>query len=162
MLFFLKPVFDIQRGNNQTTKAPFTYQKALCYEPVAENIQYPIYFGHFSNTDVECGSNGDDIWFISKSICPKSTHKIPTWTAYNSLLTDARSKTTVQQLPTVNGRLTNCENLLCAIQEAGKVKNVIQSTGKTIISFNLQLYVKAFRLHVKLDIKNDFVFLMGE
>ena len=68
----------------------------------------------------------------------------------------------MQQLPIVNGRLTNCENLLCAIQEAGKVKNVIQSTGKTIISFNLQLYVKAFRLQVKLDIKNDFVFLMGE
>ena len=68
----------------------------------------------------------------------------------------------MQQLPIVNGRLTNYENLLCAIQEAGKVKNVIQSTGKTIISFNLQLYVKAFRLQVKLDIKNDFVFLMGE
>ena len=45
-------MFDIQ-----TTKASFTYQKALCYEPVAENFQYLSYFGRISNTDVENGSN---------------------------------------------------------------------------------------------------------
>ena len=31
-----------------------------------------------------------------------------------------------QQLPIVNGSPTSWENLLCAIREAGKVKNVIQ------------------------------------
>ena len=30
--------FYIQRGKSQTTKASFTYQKELFYEPVAENI----------------------------------------------------------------------------------------------------------------------------
>ena len=38
MFFFLYPVFDIQLGKSQTTKASFTYQKPLCYEAVAENI----------------------------------------------------------------------------------------------------------------------------
>ena len=35
---------NIQRGKSQTTKASFTYQKTLCYEPVAENIQHPQLF----------------------------------------------------------------------------------------------------------------------
>ena len=37
-------MFVIQRGKSQTTKASFTYQKTLCYEPVAENIQHPQLF----------------------------------------------------------------------------------------------------------------------
>ena len=131
-------------------------------EPVAENIKYPSYFGHISNTDVEYGSNSDDGWFILKSLSPQLSHKIPTWAAYNSLLTDAKPKTTVQQLPIVNGRPTSSENLLCAIKEAGKVKNVIQPARKSIISFDLQLYAKAIQLQVKPDITNDFVFRMGE
>ena len=36
---------------------------------------------------------------------------------------------------------------------AGKVKNVIQPAGKTIVSFDLQLCAKAVRLHMKPDIK---------
>ena len=68
----------------------------------------------------------------------------------------------MQQLPIVNGSRTSWENLLCTIREAGKVKNVIQSAGRTIISFDLQLYAKAIRLQVKPDVKNDFVFRMGE
>ena len=83
---------------NQTTKASFTYQKALCYESVAENIQYPSNFEHISNIDVEYCSNSDDIWFISKSISAQSSHEIPTLAAYKSLLTDAKHKATVQQL----------------------------------------------------------------
>ena len=77
-------------------------------------------------------------------------------------MTDAKPKTTVQQLPIVNGSPTSWENLLCAIKEAGKVKNVIQPAGKAIVSFDLQLYPKAIRLQVKPDIKNDFVLRMGE
>ena len=69
----------------------------------------------------------------------------------------------MQQLPVVNGSPTSYENLLCAIkEEAGKAKNVIQPAGKTIISFDLQLYTKAIRLQVKPDIKNDVVFRLAE
>ena len=114
-------------------------------------LNTPVIFD-ISNTAVEYGSNSDDILFILKSISPQSSHKIPTSAAYNFLLTDAKPKTIVQQLP----------NLLCAIKEVEKVKNVIQPAGKTIISFDLQLYAKAIRLQGKPDIKSDFVFRMGE
>ena len=49
---------------------------------------------------------------------------------------------------------TSWENLLCAAKEVGKVKNIIQHAGKTIISFDLQLYAKAIWLQVKPDLKN--------
>ena len=151
-------IFNVARAKLQKLLSPIKKHN----EPVAENIPCPSYFGHISNSDVEYGSNSDDGWFTLKSLSPQSSHKIPTWAAYNSLLTDAKPKTTVQQLPIVNGRPTSSENLLCAIKEAGKVKNVIQPARKSIISFDLQLYAKAIQLQVKPDITNDFVFRMGE
>ena len=77
-------------------------------------------------------------------------------------MTDGKPKTNVQQLPLVNGSPTSWENVLRAFKEAGKVKNVIQPAGKTIISFVLQLHAKAIRLQVRPDVKSDFVFRMRE
>ena len=93
---------------------------------------------------------------------PSTKSQNTNFVAYNSLLTDAKPKTNVQQLPLVNGSPTSWENLLRAFKEAGKVKNVIQPAGKTIISFVLQLHAKAIRLQARPDVKSDFVFRMRE
>ena len=78
-------LFKVARAKLQ--KLFFTNQKALYDKPVAENIQYPSYFGYISNTDVGYASNSDYVWFILQSSSPQSSHKIPTWAAQNSLLT---------------------------------------------------------------------------
>ena len=49
-----------------------------------------------------------------------------------------------------------------AINEAEKLRQWVWSDGKTVILFDLQLYIKAIRLQQKPDICDNFVFRMGE
>ena len=65
-------------------------------------------------------------------------------------------------LPVKNGSLTDWENLYSAIKDAEKLRKKVYKDGKTIISFDLQLYIKAIRLQEKDDVKDAFVFRMGE
>ena len=94
------------------------------YEPVAENILYPNYFGHISNIDVEYSSNGHDVQFILKSISSQSSHKIQTLAEYNSLLTDVKLKTTVQQLPIMTGFRVQPDRKILWILEAHLSKSI--------------------------------------
>ena len=65
-------------------------------------------------------------------------------------------------LPIINGTLTEWENLYASIKEAEKRRRKIFKDGKTIISFDLELYIKAVRLQERNDIKDLFAFQMGE
>ena len=42
---------------------------------------------------------------------------VPTWAAYNSLITERKDKTIVQQLPILNGSPTCWENLYRAMKD---------------------------------------------
>ena len=53
-------------------------------------------------------------------------------------------------------------NTFTALKEGEKVKNHISKDGKTIISFDLQLYIKAIMLQKKPDIQSIFAFHMGD
>lgn len=70
--------------------------------------------------------------------------------------------TNVAMLPVKNGSPTDWENLYSAIKDAEKLRKKVYKDGKTIISFDLQLYIKAIRLQERDDIKDTFVFRMGE
>ena len=156
------PIFQVLQKFQKFYKSFFQISKSNVMSQSPKIFNTPALPRHISNTDVEYGSNRDDIWFILKYTSPQSSHKIPTWAAYNSLLTDGKPKTFVQQLTIVNGSPPSWENLICAIKEAGEVKKVIQPAGKTITSFYPLLYAKSFWLQVKPDIKIDLVFHMGE
>ena len=65
-------------------------------------------------------------------------------------------------LPIINGSPTEWENLYASIKEDEKLRKKIFKAGKTIISFDLQLYIKTIRLQERNDIKDSFVFRMGE
>ena len=45
-------------------------------------------------------------------------------------------------LPIINGSPTEWEHLYAAMKEAEKIKNRIFKDGKTIFSFDLQLFIK--------------------
>ena len=96
-----------------------------------------------------------------KTLSPTLSKNVPAWAAYNSLLGNAALLTAVSTLPVINGSPTEWENLYTAIKEAKNLSNVIFPAGKTIISFDLQLYIKAIKLQVKPDVKADYVFRMG-
>ena len=155
-------MLHIDRGNNRDETSLFSYNKPICFEPPTGNSQYYNYLHQISTDVIESHRRRDTIWSLLKSFSVQSGEEIPTWTAYNSLLTSEKPKTTVQQLPIIHGSPTAWENLYCAIKETEKLKNRIHCDGKTIVSFDLQLYAKALRLQVKPDIRNNYVFRMGE
>ena len=64
--------------------------------------------------------------------------------------------------PVINGSPNEWQNLCTAIKEAEKLRQCVWSDGKTVISFDLQLYIKAIRLQQKPDIRDNFVFRIGE
>ena len=65
-------------------------------------------------------------------------------------------------LPVTNGSPTNWDNLYTALKEADKLRESVYCDGKTIVTFNLQLYIKIIQLQEKVDIKSNFVFRMGD
>ena len=87
---------------------------------------------------------------------------VPTWAAYNSLMGQKKPLANVVMLPITNGNPTEWENLYASIKEDENLRKKIFKTGKTIISFDLQLYIKTVRLQERNDVKNSFVFRMGE
>ena len=65
-------------------------------------------------------------------------------------------------LPIINGSPTEWQNLYTAIKKGEKLRQCVWSDGKRVISFDLQLYMKAIRLQQKPDIRDNFVFRIGE
>ena len=48
------------------------------------------------------------------------------------------------------------------MKDSEKLNKELSNGSKTVISFDLQLYAKAFRLQVKPDIRDNYVFRIGE
>ena len=114
------------------------------------------------DVNVSNANKHDIVWGVWKSLSSSLSAKFPTWVAYNSLLTSVSVTTTVSMLPLINGSPILWENLYTAMKEAEKIKKHIYQDRKTIISFDLQLYIKAIMLQQRPDIQNCFLFRMGE
>ena len=106
--------------------------------------------------------SNDIVLSLLKTLSPSLSSDVPTSVAYNSLLGVKPFVTTVAILPIINGSPTEWEHLYAAMKVAEKVKNRIFKDGKTIISFDLQFYIKAFTLQQRPYIRSGFVFRMGE
>ena len=59
----------------------------------------------------------------------------PIWAAYNSLITERKDKTIVQQLPILNGTPTCWENLYRAMKDCEKLNKELSNGSKTVILF---------------------------
>ena len=104
----------------------------------------------------------DTAWFLLKSLLPSLSKNVPLCAAYNSLVGNFSTLTSVVLLRVINGSPTKWGNIYTAIKEAQDLSKKIYPKGKTIISFDLQLYIKAIRLQVRPEIKAAFVFRIGE
>ncbi|XP_066919527.1 uncharacterized protein [Clytia hemisphaerica] len=138
----------------------YTY---TCLEPAKSSRKFPSYTKCVENESIiNLNKMNDTVWFVLKMLSPTLGKAVPTWAAYNSLVSKGKAITTVSMLPIINGSPTDWNNLYTAIKEAEKVRKRIYKNGKTIISFDLQLYIKAIRLQERVDIDNFFVFRIGE
>ena len=89
------------------------------------------------------------VWFLLKTLSTTLSSRVPTWAPYNSLIGNLRPLTCAAMLPVINGSPTEWQNLYTAIKEAEKLRQCVWSDGKTVISFDLQLYIKSIHLHQK-------------
>ena len=87
---------------------------------------------------------------------------IPTRSAYNSILADKKSTNTHCILPMIQGTPTDWSNLYLAITASAKLNVNIGQSSKTIISLDLQLYMKCIQLQSIGNINQNFIFRMGE
>ena len=114
------------------------------------------------NVNVSNANKHDIVWAVLKTLSPSLSAKVPTWAAYNALLTSAPVTTTVSMLPIINGSPTLWENLYTAMKEAEKIRKHIYQDGKTIISFDLQLYIKTIMLQQRPEYPKWFLYLEWE
>ena len=108
------------------------------------------------NVNVSNANKHDIVWAVLKTLSPSLSAKVSTWAAYNSLLRSASVTTIVSVLPIINGSPTLWENLYTAIKEAEKIRKHIYQDGKTIISFDLQLYIKTIMLQQRPEYPKRF------
>ena len=87
---------------------------------------------------------------------------ILTWSAYNSILADKRPTNTHGILPIIQGTPTDWSNLYSIIAASAKLNVNIGQSSKTIISRDLQLFMKCIQLQSIGNINQSFIFRMGE
>ena len=97
----------------QSRNGSLTFQKDVlvpmltCFQPNPPNEQFPSFDGIISCDDLELYKIWDNTWAVSSI----SNEKTPTWSAYNSLVTNALSTSVCQSLPLYPGSPTDWSNL---------------------------------------------------
>ena len=88
--------------------------------------------------------------------------QLRTWNAFNSLLTKAPSVTFCETLPLSSISLTDWTELHPALKQAQGINMKVPPNKKTIVTLDLQLYAKCVELRSKNEIKDNFIFRLGE
>ena len=116
-------------------------------QPTRKNTKYQSYLSSLSSTTVELYRDDDTAWSILKSLSGAFAKNIPTWAAYNSLLSDSKSVTNICTLPLISGSPTNWSNLRSALKVTEDMLNFVTENQKAIVSLDLQLYSKCIQLY---------------
>ena len=88
--------------------------------------------------------------------------QLPTWNAFNSLLTETPSVTLCETLPLSPISPTDCTRLYTALKQAQGINMKVSHNKKTIVTLDLQLYAKCMELRGRNEIKDNFIFRLGE
>ena len=98
-------------------------------------------------------SKHDVVWKLLKTLSQILERNVATWAGCTYLIRASYAIATVCMLSVVNGVPTDWKNLYIAIKAENELREVIYPERKAIISFDLQLYIKAIQLQEKPDIK---------
>ena len=113
-------------GEKLTLKA-HTY---TCLEPAKSSRKFPSFTKCVEKKSIiTLNKMNNTVWFVLKMLSPTLGKAVPTWAAYNSLVSKGKATTTVSMLPIINGSPTDWNNLYAAIKEAEKVRKRIYKNG---------------------------------
>ena len=88
--------------------------------------------------------------------------QLPTWNAFNSFLTNTPSVTLCETSLLSPVSPTDWTGLYTALKQAQGINMKISPNKKTIVTLDLQLYGKCMELRRKNEIKDNFIFRLGE
>ena len=108
-----------------------------------------------------CG-NDDIVWTLMRTLNNDLAENIPIRSAYDSILADKKPTNSHCILLNIQGTPTDWSNMYSAIAASAKLNVNIGQSSKTIISLDLQLYMKCIQLQSIGNINQNFIFRMGE
>ena len=154
----------IERNINANFKFqhnPFKHLE-ICYKPTPPVDNFPDFCGIIPTSELDLYQSIDRAWGLCQVLEKDRICSLPTWAAYNSLITDALPVTTCQGLPLYPGAPTDWSNLYAALKIVQGINVLVTRCQKTIVSLDLQLYAKCMQLREKQNINENFIFRLGE
>ena len=88
--------------------------------------------------------------------------QVPTWNANNSLISTETPVTAYSGLPLLYGSPTDWSNLYTALRISQNINTQVSPGRKTIISLDMQLYIKCIKRKAEDNVNRNFVFRVGE
>ena len=156
------PSVKIERELKPSKTKESIYTIKICPEAKRENKSYNQFKDLLNFEEIKKSKESDTVWFLMKTLCTQSVNKVPTWSAYNSLIKEAHVKTTYCALPVLQGSPTDWSYLYTALKSAQNLNTTVSSAEKTIVSLDLQLCLKCIQLQPNLEISEQLIFRMGE
>ena len=131
-------------------------------KPNPPNEVFLDYEAPSSLVDLTLFRNADRIWGLCQVIDEIRLCQLPTWGAFNSLLADNPSVTVCQGLPLYPGSPTDWGNLYTALKIVQGINVSVTGKKRTIVTLDLQLYSKCMQMRERSDIKENYIFRLGE
>ena len=104
----------------------------------------------------------DENWALLKNTVPEP-ETVPTWKGLNSLINERPGYMTLREmLPPLYTSPTDWSTLYGALKICQGITTQVTPGRKTIISLDMQLYIKAVQLQSKGDVNDGMVFRLGE
>ena len=136
--------------------------KRLITNPVPPNESFPTFTGIIKCDELELFSKKDKVWALCQVMDDEIDETLPTWSAYNSLVTEEQMITTCQGLPLYPSSPTDWSTLYSALKMVQDINVEVTGERRTIVSLDLQLYSKCMKLRSDKEIKENFIFRLGE
>ena len=117
---------------------------------------------NFEKNHIPASLGHDQIWALCQVANKDVSATLPTWLAFNSLISLKSSPTTCQGLPLYPSPPTDWSTLYTTLKIVQGINVEVTGERKSIVSLDLQLYSKSMQLRSKEEILKDFVFQLGE
>ena len=111
--------------------------------------------------DISHFTNRDRLWGMLQVVDVSQMCQLPTWNAFNSLLTRTSSLPLCETLPLSPISPVDWTGLYTALKQTQKINMNVSSNKTTIVTLDLQLYVKCMELCSRNEIKDNLIFRLG-